>query len=87
MLQSPHHPHSPPLDSLQQILIFLELRSPELDRVLQMGPHYGRAEGEENLPPAAGHTPLNAPQETIGLFGNQGTLDAPLIFPCNSVTG
>jgi len=38
MLQSPHHPCSPLLDSLQQLLIFLEVGSPELDRVLQMGP-------------------------------------------------
>ena len=45
MLQSPSHLHSPPLDSLQQLLIFLELGSPELDTVLQMGPHYGSVEG------------------------------------------
>jgi len=31
MLQSPPHPRSPPLDCLQQLLIFLELGSPELD--------------------------------------------------------
>ena len=30
-------------------LYFLELRSPELDTVLQMWPHQGRAEGEVNL--------------------------------------
>ena len=33
MLQSPHHPCSPPLDSLQQLFILPELGSPELDRV------------------------------------------------------
>jgi len=38
MLQSPHHPLSPLLDTLQQLLIFLEVGSPELDRVLQMRP-------------------------------------------------
>jgi len=32
------------------------------------------AEGEENLPRPSGHVPLNAPQDTIGLLGNQGTL-------------
>ena len=39
MLQSPHHSCSPPLDSFQELFIFLELGSPELDRVLQMRPH------------------------------------------------
>jgi len=39
-----------------------------------MGSHQGRVEGEKNLPRPAGHTLLNAPQETIGLLGNQGTL-------------
>ena len=33
------HARSPLLDSLQQLLIFLELGSPELDTALQMGPH------------------------------------------------
>jgi len=28
----------------------LELGSPALDTALQMGPHWGRAEGKENLP-------------------------------------
>jgi len=39
MLQSPHHPRSRVLDSLQYLLIFLEVGSPELDTVLQMGTH------------------------------------------------
>jgi len=50
MLQSPPHPRSPPLDSLQQLLIFLEVGSPELDTVLQVGPHQGSVETKENLP-------------------------------------
>jgi len=86
MFQSPHHPRSPPLDSLQQLLIFLELGSPALDTALQMGPHQGSVEGEENLPQPAGHTPPNAPQETIGLLGSQGTLLAhgSLVVPQHS---
>ena len=39
-----------------------------------MGPHQGRAEGKENLPRPASHTPLDAPQDPIGLLGSQGTL-------------
>jgi len=48
--------------------------SPALDTALQMGPQWGRAEGEETLPRPAAHTPLNASQETTGLLGSQGTL-------------
>jgi len=53
-----------------------------------MGPHQGSVEGEENLPQPAGHTPLNAPWETIGLLGNKKliffvalctSLDVPLV--------
>jgi len=36
-----------------------------------MGPHQGRAEGEETLPQPTAHTPLDAPQDPIGLLGNQ----------------
>jgi len=48
--------------------------SPELDTALQMGPHQGRAEGKENLPRPAGHTPPNAPQVPTGLLDTQSTL-------------
>jgi len=39
-----------------------------------MGPPQGRVEGQENLPRPAGHTPLDAPQDPIGLLGTEGTL-------------
>ena len=39
-----------------------------------MGPPQGRAEGQENLPRPAAHTPPHAPQDPIGLLGTQGTL-------------
>ena len=39
-----------------------------------MGPHHGRAEGKENLPQPAAHTPRDAPQDPIGRLGSQGTL-------------
>jgi len=77
MFHSPHHPRSPPLDSLQQLLIFLEVGSPELDTALQMRPPQGRAEGKENLPRPAGHTLLNAPQDPIGLLGRRKLLTPP----------
>ena len=54
-----------------------------------MGPPQGRAEGEENLPRPAAHTPLNAPQDPIGLLGTQGTLLAhgQLVIPGSSLRG
>jgi len=36
--------------------------------------YQGRVKGGDNLPRPAGHTLLNAPQNTIGLLGNKGTL-------------
>ncbi|PKU30613.1 rna-directed dna polymerase from mobile element jockey-like [Limosa lapponica baueri] len=39
-----------------------------------MGPPQGRAEGQDDPPPPAGHTLPDAPQETIGLLGHKGTL-------------
>ncbi|PKU40437.1 sterol regulatory element-binding protein cleavage-activating hypothetical protein [Limosa lapponica baueri] len=42
-----------------------------------MGPHQGRAEGQDDLPPPAGHTLPDAPQDAIGLLGHKGTLLAP----------
>ena len=45
-----------------------------MDTVLQMGSHKGSVEGEKNLPRPAGHIPVDAPQDAIGLLGSQGTL-------------
>ncbi|GAB0178554.1 mitochondrial enolase superfamily member 1 [Grus japonensis] len=39
-----------------------------------MWPHQGRGEGEDNLPRPVGQALLNAPQDTIGLLGHEGTL-------------
>ena len=71
MLQVRHHLCSPPLDSLQQFSIVLELVSPELDTILEMWPYQGRTEVEENFLCAAGHTLLNASQDAIGLHGHK----------------
>jgi len=38
-----------------------------------MGPHQGRADGEENLPRPAAHTPPNASQDPISFLGRQST--------------
>lgn len=39
----------PPLDTLQLVQVFLELRTPELDAVLQAGSHEGRVAGKNHL--------------------------------------
>ncbi|KAK4819077.1 hypothetical protein QYF61_025310 [Mycteria americana] len=45
VLQPTDHLHGPPLDSLQQLHVLLMLGTPELDAVLQVGPHQHGAEG------------------------------------------
>jgi len=57
-----------------------------------MGPPQGRAEGEENLPRPAAHTPPHAPQDPTGILGTQSTLlahghpvvhyDTQVMFKC-----
>uniref|UniRef100_A0A8C3K565 Ig-like domain-containing protein n=1 Tax=Calidris pygmaea TaxID=425635 RepID=A0A8C3K565_9CHAR len=61
MLQALHHLCGPLLYPLQQFPV-LELGSPELDAVLQMGPHQGRVEG---LVEAGGG--LRAPGDSVHL--------------------
>jgi len=45
VLQPSDHLSGPPLELLQQLHIPPVLRAPNLDAVLQMGPHKGRTEG------------------------------------------
>ena len=49
MLQVPSYLCGPPLDPLQQLPVFLVLGAPDLDAVLQMGPHKGRVERDNHL--------------------------------------
>jgi len=42
------------------------LGAPELDAGLQVGSHQGGAEGQNPLPQSAGHTSLDAAQDTVG---------------------
>ena len=65
-------------------LYFLELRSPELDTVLQMWPHHGTAEGEDHLLWPAGHTLYNAPQDITGVLGHKNTVGS-LLLPSRAV--
>jgi len=44
-----NHLHGPPLDQFQKLHIFLELAAPGLDTVVQMGPHEGRVQMDDNL--------------------------------------
>jgi len=66
----------PPLDLLQQLHVLLVLRAPELDRILQVGSHQSRAEGQNHLPHPAGHASLDVAQDTVGLLGCKCTFVA-----------
>jgi len=63
----------PPLDPLQQPHVFPVLGAPGLDAVLQMGPHEGRAEGDNPLP-ARCQPSVGAAQGAGGLPGCERTL-------------
>ena len=52
----------PPLDLLQQLLIFPVLETSGLDVVLQMGPHKGGIERDSHLPLPTGHPSFDATQ-------------------------
>lgn len=56
MFQFLYHLSVPQLDSLQYVCVFLVLRSPELDRVLQVWPHQCWAQRKVRLPPPAGNS-------------------------------
>jgi len=56
------------LDLIQELYIFLVLGAPSLGAVLQVGPHKGRAEGENHLPHPAGHPSFGAAWDTAGLL-------------------
>ena len=74
MLQPSDYLSGSPLDSFQELCIFLVLGVPGLDAVLQMGPPKGREEGDNHLPLPAGHSSFDAAQDTVHLPGCKSTL-------------
>ena len=66
--------HGSPLDPLQNLHIFPVSGTPELDAVLQVGPHEGRLKGDNHLPHLASYPPSNGTQDTIGFSGCKHTL-------------
>jgi len=75
VLQPSGHFCGPPLCPLQQCRVFLVLRAhPELDAGLQVGSHQSRVEGQNHLPPPAGHPSLDAAQDTVGHLGSKHML-------------
>ena len=76
VLQTAHQLCCPPLDMLQGFDVFLTVRGPKLDTVLEVQPHQGCLQGDDNLPAPAGHTISNTGQDGIGLLGHLGTLSA-----------
>ena len=66
-LQAHNHLCGPLLNSHWKFLVSHEVRSTELDKVLQMLSNVGRVEREDNLSQSAGHALFNVPQDTTGL--------------------
>ncbi|KAK4829553.1 hypothetical protein QYF61_005222 [Mycteria americana] len=74
VLQPSDHLCGPPLDPLQQLHVLPVLRTPGLDAALQVGSQQSGAEGQNHLPPPAGHAAFDAAQDTVGLLGCKHTL-------------
>lgn len=67
ILQAHNHLCGPLLNSHWKFLVSHELRSTELDKVLQMLSNVGRVEGKDNLSQSAGHALFNVLQDITGL--------------------
>ncbi|XP_048803588.1 uncharacterized protein LOC125694433 [Lagopus muta] len=78
VLQPPDHLSRPPLDPFQNLYVFLVLRAPQLDTVLQVGPHKSRVERDNHLPVPAGHPSPDGAQDPICLSSCQSALLAPV---------
>ncbi|KAJ7407064.1 armadillo repeat containing 1 [Pitangus sulphuratus] len=74
MLQSSYQHGGPPLDSLQQVDVFIVLGVPELGTAFQVGCHRNRVEGRNHPPKPADHTSFDAAQDVVGLLGCKCTL-------------
>ena len=74
VLQPSDHPCGPGLGPLQQLHIFLVLGTPDLDAVLQMGPHEEKVEWDNPHTLPAGHPAVDTAQDTVGLSGYKRTL-------------
>ncbi|KAF1467595.1 Interphotoreceptor matrix proteoglycan 1, partial [Megadyptes antipodes antipodes] len=76
VLQTPHQPRCPSLDTLQHLKVLLVVRGPKLNTVFEVQPHQGRVQGHDHFPTPAGHTSSDTSQDALGLLGCLGTLPA-----------
>ncbi|RMC13344.1 hypothetical protein DUI87_10879 [Hirundo rustica rustica] len=74
VLQAPHQPRCPPLNTLKHLNVLPKLRGPELDTILKVWPHQCRVQGKNDLPAPAAHTIPDPGQDAIGPPGHLGTL-------------
>jgi len=74
VLQTPHQPHCPSLDTLPHLNVLLVERDPTLNTVLEVQPHQCRVQGHDHLPTPAGRTVPDTSQDAVGLLGHLGTL-------------
>jgi len=74
VLQPSDYLHGLPLDPLQQLWVLPVLVAPDLDAVLQIGPHESRVEGNNHLSLPAGYSSFDAVQDIVGLPGCKHTL-------------
>ncbi|KAK4810613.1 hypothetical protein QYF61_007350, partial [Mycteria americana] len=73
----------PSLDMLQHLNVFLVVRGPTLNTVVEVRPHQCRVQGHDHFPSPAGHTIFDTSQDAIGLLGHLGTLPAHIPVAVN----
>lgn len=75
VFQTLHQFCSPSLDMVQGLNVFLEVRGPKVNTVLDVRPHQSRVQGDDHLPSPAGYTIPDTSQDAAGLLlGHLGTL-------------
>jgi len=74
VFQTPHQPCCPSLDMLQHLNVFLVVRGPKLDRILEVWPQQCQVQWHDHLRTSAGCTVPDTSQDAVALLGHLGTL-------------
>ena len=74
VLQTPHQLHCPSLDTFHGLDVFLMMRGPKLNTVLEGQPHQYRIQTDHHFPAPAGHTISDTSQDATVLLVHLGSL-------------
>jgi len=83
VLQTSHQLHCSSLNTLQGLKVFLVVRGPKLNAVLEVQAQQGWVQSGDHCLAPAGNTISDTSQDAIGLLGHQGTLLAHVQLSVN----